>query len=150
MGRRGFLFGAGAVAAAGSLGGARTARAAARQGEGVSQGTRSVGTFATKLQNQFADWAFEYVAEGADVGEIEAIANDVADDSDGAYYDAWYGHAKQHRAQADAAERRGLDHTARYHHLRVAVYASVSYKPVRHAGRPPPEGGFATQLSSLR
>jgi len=89
---------------------------------------KSIDLFATPLQNQFAAWAFEYVAEGADVGEIEAIANDVTSESDDAYYDAWYEHAKRHRAKADEAEQQGKTHTARYHHMRAAVYASVSYK----------------------
>jgi hypothetical protein len=58
----------------------------------------SIELFATPLQNQFAARAFEYVAEGADVGEIEAIANGMTSDDDAAYYTAWYSHAKRHRA----------------------------------------------------
>jgi hypothetical protein len=64
------------------------------------------------------------VAEGAGVGEIEAIANDMASDSDDSYYEAWYDHAKRHRVKADEAKRR-RDHTARYHYLRAVVYAGV-------------------------
>ena len=89
---------------------------------------KAIALFATPLQNQFAAWAFEYVAEGADVGEIEAIANDVASEDDAAYYDAWYEHATRHRAKAEEAEAQGKSRTALYHHLRAAVYASVSYK----------------------
>src|SRR6478609_6818978 len=63
---------------------------------GAEKSERAIQLFATPLQNQFAAWAFEYVAEGADVGEIEAIANDMASDDDGAYYDAWYLHATRH------------------------------------------------------
>jgi hypothetical protein len=106
---------------------------------------------ATPLQNQFANWAFEYVAEGADVGELEAIANDMADDSDGAYYDAWYGHATRHRTHADEARRRGRDHTARYHYLRATVYASVSYKLLFGTPVDPRlKTAFATQDSAFR
>jgi len=149
--RRGFLVGVGAAAAAASLGGARPAGAASRQSEGAGQASRSVGMFATPLQNQFANWAFEYVAEGADVGELEAIANDMADDSDGAYYDAWYGHATRHRTQADESRRRGLDHTARYHYLRATVYASVSYKLLFGTPVDPRlKTAFATQDSAFR
>ena len=49
-------------------------------------------------------------------------------DSDDAYYEAWYEHATRHRAKAEEAEQQGKTHTARYHHMRAAVYASVSYK----------------------
>jgi hypothetical protein len=133
VGRRRFLVGAGTAAAAVGLAGyegrARASSAAAAQGVGGGpETTRSISPFATPLQNQFAAWAFEYVAEGADVGEIEAIANDMASNDDDAYYEAWYGHAKRHRAKADEARRRGRDHTARYHYRRATVYASVSYK----------------------
>ncbi|HEX4624744.1 MAG TPA: alpha/beta fold hydrolase [Solirubrobacteraceae bacterium] len=106
--------------------------------------------FATPLQNQFAGWAFEYVAEGADVGELEAIANDMANDSDDAYYDAWYGHAKRHRTQADEAKQRGRGHTARYHYLRAVVYASVSYKLLFGTPVDPRlKAAFNTQFSSF-
>jgi hypothetical protein len=72
----------------------------------ASPGTQhSIQLFATPLQNQFASWAFEYVAEGADVGEIEAIANDMTSDDDAAYYQAWYSHAQRHRTKADEAQR---------------------------------------------
>jgi hypothetical protein len=154
VGRRGFLVGAGAAAAAAGLAGYEgraEARSAAARQEGASPMTqRTIELFATPLQNQFADWAFEYVAEGADVGEIEAIANDMASDDDGAYYDAWYGHAKLHRAQADEAKRRGRDHTARYHHMRAVVYASVSYKLLFGTPVDPRlKAAFNTQLSSF-
>jgi pimeloyl-ACP methyl ester carboxylesterase len=97
-------------------------------GGGSEEEVKAIALFATPLQNQFAAWAFEYVAEGADVGEIEAIANDVASEDDAAYYDAWYEHATRHRAKAEEAEAQGKMHTALYHHMRAAVYASVSYK----------------------
>jgi hypothetical protein len=111
---------------------------------------RSIQLFATPLQNQFAAWAFEYVAEGADVGEIEAIASDMTSDDDAAYYEAWYSHAKLHRGKADAANRRGKTHTARYHYLRATVYASVSYKLL--FGKPVDprlSAAFKTQMSSF-
>jgi dipeptidyl aminopeptidase/acylaminoacyl peptidase len=111
---------------------------------------RSSQLFATPLQNQCAAWAFEYVAEGADVGEIEAIASDMTSDDDAAYYEAWYSHAKLHRAKADAANRRGKTHTARYHYLRATVYASVSYKLL--FGKPVDprlSAAFKTQMSSF-
>jgi pimeloyl-ACP methyl ester carboxylesterase len=95
---------------------------------GAEKSERAIQLFATPLQNQFAAWAFEYVAEGADVGEIEAIANDVTSDDDSAFFEAWYEHAIRHRAKAEEAERQGKTHTAIYHHLRAVVYASVSYK----------------------
>jgi hypothetical protein len=160
VGRRGFLVGAGAAAAAAGLAGyedrAQASSAAPRQtgspeGAGASPVTqRSIQLFATPLQNQFAAWAFEYVAEGADVGEIEAIAGDMTSDDDAAYYEAWYGHAKLHRAKAEAANRRGKTHTARYHYLRATVYASVSYKLL--FGKPVDprlSAAFKTQMSSF-
>ena len=160
VGRRRFLVGAGAAAAAVGIAavdprahassapaGSRGSTAGAAATPGAS---RAIQLFATPLQNQFAAWAFEYVAEGADVGEIEAIANDMASDDDGAYYDAWYLHATRHRAKAEEAERQGKTHTARYHHLRATVYASVSYKLL--FGRPVDprlSTAFETQMSSF-
>jgi alpha-beta hydrolase superfamily lysophospholipase len=160
VGRRGFLAGAGSAAAAVGLAGyegrAQASSAPSRQTGSTdtpspSPGTqRSIQLFATPLQNQFAAWAFEYVAEGADVGEIEAIATDMASDSDDAYYEAWYSHAKLHRAKADAAKQRGKTHTARYHYLRAVVYASVSYKLL--FGKPVDprlSAAFKTQMRSF-
>jgi hypothetical protein len=160
VGRRGFLVGTGAAPAAAGLAGyedrAQASSAAPRQtgspeGAGASPVTeRSSQLFATPLQNQCAAWAFEYVAEGADVGEIEAIASDMTSDDDAAYYEAWYSHAKLHRAKADAANRRGKTHTARYHYLRATVYASVSYKLL--FGKPVDprlSAAFKTQMSSF-
>ncbi len=160
IGRRRFLVGAGAAAAvvgiAGVDGRAHASSAPERTsgstaGAAATPGSaRAIQLFATPLQNQFAAWAFEYVAEGADVGEIEAIANDMASDDDGAYYDAWYLHATRHRAKADEAERQGKTHTARYHHLRATVYASVSYKLL--FGKPVDprlSTAFETQMSSF-
>jgi hypothetical protein len=138
VGRRGFLVGAGSAAAAVGLAGYEgraqaSSAAGGRSGSAETAGAspvtqRSIQLFATPLQNQFAAWAFEYVAEGADVGEIEAIASDMTSDEDAAYYEAWYSHAKLHRAKADEAKQRGKTPTARYHYLRATVHASVSYK----------------------
>jgi hypothetical protein len=36
---------------------------------------KALDLFPTPVQNQFADWTFESLAESADVGEIMAIAN---------------------------------------------------------------------------
>jgi hypothetical protein len=75
----------------------------------------------------------------------------MASDDDGAYYEAWYGHAKLHRAKADKAKRRGRTYTARYHYLRATVYASVSYKLL--VGKPVDprlSAAFNTQLSSFK
>src|SRR4029453_15728671 len=127
-GRRQFITGAGAAAAVGIAGAGRAGATEPSEPPPPPPTPRAIALFPPPLQNQFAAWAFEYVAEGADVGEIEAIANDMASDDDGAYYDAWYLHATRHRAKADEAERQGKTHTARYHHLRATVYASVSYK----------------------
>ena len=42
-----------------------------------------------------------------------------------AVYEAWYGHAKRHRAKADEARRRGRDHTARYHYVKSEQASSA-------------------------
>jgi hypothetical protein len=133
------------------------ATAAAGTGSTPAPGGAATGTaarclqlFATPLQNQFAEWAFEYVDAGADVGEIVAIANDMKSNDDDAYYDAWYSHATRHRIAAEEAERRGKQHTARYHHLRATVYASVSYKPLFGAPVDPRLAtAFNTQMDSF-
>jgi pimeloyl-ACP methyl ester carboxylesterase len=160
VGRRGFLVGAGSAAAAVGLSGyeGRAQASSAARGQSGSTETagaspvtqRSIQLFATPLQNQFAAWAFEYVAKGADVGEIEAIASDMTSDDDAAYYEAWYSHAKLHRAKADEAKQRGKTDTARYHYLRATVYASVSYKLLFGTPVDPRlSAAFKTQMSSF-
>jgi pimeloyl-ACP methyl ester carboxylesterase len=133
--------------APGRVAGGEGAAAEAVHGGGTPRG---LNLFATPLQNQFAEWAFEYVDVGADVGEIVAIANDMRSDDDSAYYDAWYGHATRHRAAADEAEKAGKKATARYHHLRATVYASVSYKPIfGYPVDPRLKAAFQTQMTSF-
>jgi alpha-beta hydrolase superfamily lysophospholipase len=161
VGRRGFLASAalagatfgfagfeGRAAASGGASGQTGSLATASASAGTS---RAIQLFDTPLQNQFAAWAFEYVAEGADVGEIEAIANDMTSSDDAAYYHAWHRHAKLHRAKADDAKRQGKAQTARYHYLRATVYASVSYKLL--FGKPVDprlSAAFQTQMSSFK
>jgi hypothetical protein len=98
-------------AAAGEGSGPTTSSAAAAKG--TQAAAKALDLFPSPLQNQFAEWAFEYVDEGADVGEIVAVANDMKGADDAAYYDAWYGHATSHRASAEEAERAGKKLTAR-------------------------------------
>jgi hypothetical protein len=54
--------------------------------------------------------------EGADVGELEAIASDMPSNDDSAYYDAWYAHAIQRGLWVNGAKnlRQWLQKVARF------------------------------------
>src|SRR6185312_11351659 len=77
MGRRQLIKGTGVAAVAVGLtawyGGGGTAFAAA----GSQGGGRTLDLFPGVIQNDSSRWAFEYVDQGADVGQILAIANEM-------------------------------------------------------------------------
>src|SRR5690349_5154143 len=93
MGRRQLIKGTGVAAVAVGLtawyGGGGIALAAA----GSQGGGRTLDLFPGVIQNDSSRWAFEYVDQGADFGQIPAIANEMKGEDDGAFYNAWYGAA---------------------------------------------------------
>jgi alpha-beta hydrolase superfamily lysophospholipase len=108
-----------------------------------------VQLFTDPLQDEFASWALGYVGSGgADLGEIVAIADAIADSmatpepghdspagsdeapDDGAFYDAWMNAVSHHEDAAARAVDAGHPLTARGHWLRAATYAGVAYHPL--------------------
>ena len=65
--------------------------------------------FRNDLHEEFGTWPLGYTAdEGADVGEIIAVADAVGDGDDTAYFEAWMAAGDRLRAEAEAARERGL------------------------------------------
>jgi hypothetical protein len=84
--------------------------------------------FADPLHDEFAAWATGFItANGADFGEIVAIADRLGPDADDdAYVTEWSAVAASHVRAADAAEAGGHRATAHGHLLRAAAYDGVA------------------------
>jgi pimeloyl-ACP methyl ester carboxylesterase len=90
-----------------------------------------MGTFADPLHDEFAGWILGFAPYGGgDVGEIDALAAQVVDGDDGAFYDAFAGWGRRLVDDGDAAERAGHVATARDCFLRAAAYLGVAYHPL--------------------
>lgn len=86
--------------------------------------------FADPLHDEFAAWATGFVtANGADYGEILAIADRLGPDADDdAFIAEWSAAAAAHTRLADEAEGAGHPATAHGHLVRAAAYDGIAVK----------------------
>ena len=87
--------------------------------------------FKDDLLDEFGLWPIAYIPYGgADFGEIAAVAKAVGDGDGSAFHQAWAAAGDRFAAEADAAERRGGNASARELFLRASVFYSTSLRPL--------------------
>ncbi|KUL94570.1 lysophospholipase [Bosea sp. WAO] len=86
--------------------------------------------FRSEMHSDFV-WAHGYIPYGgADLGEIRAVAEAVADGGDDAFHDAWVAAGARMAAQADALLAKGHATSARESYLRASVFYASSFRPL--------------------
>jgi pimeloyl-ACP methyl ester carboxylesterase len=87
--------------------------------------------FSNDLHNEFGCWALGYLPYGgADFGEIAAIAKQVGEGDDSAFYDAWVSAGNRLAAEAEKALADGHRKSARELFLRASCFYALSYRPL--------------------
>ncbi|QVQ28432.1 alpha/beta hydrolase family protein [Achromobacter deleyi] len=87
--------------------------------------------FKNDLHDDFGTRPVAYLPYGgADLGEILAVGRAVGDGDDSAFHEAWVAAGDRLAAQAQEAERRGLDASARELFLRASAFYATSYRPL--------------------
>lgn len=93
-------------------------------------GNAVAAVFRNALHNDFV-WALGYIPfGGADFGEVQAVAEAVADGDDGAFHDAWVTAGARLKAEADAALAKGHVASARELYLRASTFYGSSFRPL--------------------
>jgi predicted alpha/beta-fold hydrolase len=79
----------------------------------------------------FGTWALGYIPYGgADLGEVQAVAQAVGDGDESAFYAAWIAAADRMTAEADSALAKGHRNSARELLLRASTFYVGSYHPL--------------------
>ncbi len=87
--------------------------------------------FQDELHNEFGTWPLAYIPYGgADFGEVEAVANAVADGDDTLFYKSWTEAAERLSQQAMEARNVGHMRSARELFLRASAFYATSYHPL--------------------
>ena len=94
--------------------------------------------FDDEQHDEFGTWALAYIPYGgADFGEIAAVAAQVGDGDDSAFYQAWVNFADRLVDEADAAVAAGHTDSARELYLRASAYYASAYHPLYGAPTDP-------------
>ena len=87
--------------------------------------------FKDKQLNEFGCWALAYIPYGgADFGEIVAVADEVGEGDDSAFYGAWISAGDRLVAEAETALADGHQESARELLLRASCFYGLSYRPL--------------------
>ena len=87
--------------------------------------------FKNALHEEFATWALGFAPYGgADVGEVAAIAEEVGDGDDDAFYGAWRAAADRLAGEGSEAESKGRHASAREYYLHASCCYAVAYHPI--------------------
>ena len=87
--------------------------------------------FKDELQDEFGTWPLAYIPYGgADFGEVEAVAQAVADGDDTSFYEAWISAADRLSRQAEDALNSAHVRSARELFLRASAFYATSYHPL--------------------
>lgn len=87
--------------------------------------------FKEPLHDRLGTWALGYIPYGgADIGEVEAIADAVGSGDDGAFHDAWMAAADRLMAEGSEALNKGRRGSARDLYLRASCFYATSYHPL--------------------
>ncbi|MGV9713801.1 alpha/beta hydrolase family protein [Gordonia sp. NPDC003424] len=94
--------------------------------------------FHSDQHDEFGTWALAYIPYGgADFGEIEAVAKQVGDGDDAAFYRAWVELGDRLGADAETAVAAGHTDSARELYLRASAYYASAYHPLYGAPTDP-------------
>ncbi|PRZ41206.1 alpha/beta hydrolase family protein [Antricoccus suffuscus] len=87
--------------------------------------------FDSAFHDGFGQWPVGYIpVGGADMGDIVAVANVVADGDDSAFYDAWVDAAATKYSEAEAVLAAGHPQSARDLFLRSSCLYAAAYHPL--------------------
>ncbi|MBR0649656.1 alpha/beta fold hydrolase [Roseomonas terrae] len=107
--------------------------------------------FKDEFLNELGCWPLAYIPYGgADVGEVEAVADAVGDGGDDAFYDAFIAAGARMAAEAETCLSKGHRQSARELYLRASVFFGASYHPLY--GKPVDPrllAGFGRQIEAM-
>jgi pimeloyl-ACP methyl ester carboxylesterase len=87
--------------------------------------------FRDAFYDEFGTWPLAYIPYGgADFGEVVAVAEGMAENTDEAFYKSWIASADRLNEEAEGALRKGLRTSARELFLRSSVFYATSYHPL--------------------
>jgi pimeloyl-ACP methyl ester carboxylesterase len=87
--------------------------------------------FKDEQLNEFGSWALAYIPYGgADFGEIAAVAEEVDEGEESAFYAAWVSAGDRLVAEAETALADGHQESAKELFLRASCFYGLSYRPL--------------------
>ena len=87
--------------------------------------------FKDEQLNEFGCWALAYIPYGgADFGQIAAVAKEVDEGDDSAFYEAWVSAGDRLVGEAETALADGHQESARELFLRASCFYGLSYRPL--------------------
>jgi alpha-beta hydrolase superfamily lysophospholipase len=87
--------------------------------------------FRDAFYDEFGTWPLAYIPYGgADFGEVVAVAEGMAESTDGAFYKSWIASADRLNQEAEASLKNGHRTSARELFLRSSVFYATSYHPL--------------------
>ena len=87
--------------------------------------------FKDEQLNEFGCWALAYIPYGgADFGEIAAVAEEVGEGEESAFYAAWVSAGDRLAAEAETALADGHQESAKELFLRASCFYGLSYRPL--------------------
>jgi pimeloyl-ACP methyl ester carboxylesterase len=87
--------------------------------------------FRDSFYDDFGTWPLAYIPyDGADFGEVVAVAEAITEATEKAFYQSWAAFAARLNEEAEAALKKGHQTSARDLFLRASVFYATSYHPL--------------------